>query len=161
MWNAGVRDNLLETGPAIATAAGNLLVTGGVNQIVERTVGFHEVLTAQQTSSTTYTNLATVGPQVTVQTGTRALYIVSAQGSHSNDNHAIRCSVDISGATTIPPGDSREWLIDGLPAGQGLAVAWAHMEVNLTPGVNTFTVQYRVTAGTGTWSERRLIVIPF
>lgn len=160
-WNAGVRDNLLETAPAKASKAGSLFVSDGVNSIVERTIGFDEVLTAQQSSSTTYDDLATVGPQVTVDTGTRALYILSAQSGHSADNSAVRTSIEVTGATSISPGDSREMLIDGLPGGQALAVSWAHLETQLNPGSNTFTMKYRVTVGTGTWSERRLIVLPF
>jgi hypothetical protein len=30
----------------------------------------------------------------------------------------------------------------------------------LTAGSNTFTAKYQVTAGTGSFSERRIIVIP-
>jgi hypothetical protein len=32
---------------------------------------------------------------------------------------------------------------------------------SLTPGSNTFTMKYRVTAGTGTFLARQIAVIPF
>lgn len=159
-FNTFVRDNLNETAPAKATSAGNIFVSDGVNSIVEREVGFDEVTTSQSTSSLVYTDLATVGPQVTVTTGTRALYIITVQTSHSVSDSATRASVDISGASAIAASDNRELVIDGLAAGNPMSSSWVHMERFLTPGSNTFTLKYRVSAGTGTWAERRLTVIP-
>jgi hypothetical protein len=37
-------------------------------------------------------------------------------------------------------------------------LAW---HTDLTPGINTFTAKYRVSASTGTFSSRRIAVMPY
>src|SRR5690606_28612551 len=66
MYNSTVRDNLLETAPAIASAAGNFFVADGPNKLAERTIHQSYIGTQQGTTSGSWTHLATVGPQVTV-----------------------------------------------------------------------------------------------
>src|SRR3712207_4741779 len=82
-WNASVRDNLNETGPAKATTAGRILVTTGANGIAERAVSSATVSTSQTTTSTSYTDLATVGAAVAVTTGTQALALWNVQMASS------------------------------------------------------------------------------
>ncbi|MFC9088984.1 hypothetical protein, partial [Nocardiopsis dassonvillei] len=77
-WNASVRDNLLETAAAVATTSGGYIATAGPNQVVERRARTDTVLVLETTTSTTYTDLDTFGPSVTVETGTDALVITHA-----------------------------------------------------------------------------------
>lgn len=158
-FNTHVRDNLLETGPAKATAAGRLLVTTGANALAERVITQASVVTTQTTSSTSFTDLATVGPRVTVTTGTRALVWFSAQMSNSQVNTICAASVAVSGATTLSADTTRDLYIDGLPAGQALRSSTVELFDTLTPGSNTFTLQYRVGGATGQFYDRSIGVL--
>lgn len=70
-------------------------------------------------------------------------------------------SYEISGATpTDSPSDNRAVQLLGASPGQHVGATFFHASI-LTPGTNTFTAKYRVsTSGTGTFSSRRLMVIP-
>jgi hypothetical protein len=160
-WNASVRDNLLETGPGKATAAGAFLVTTGANAIAARTIGFATVGTSQTTASTGYVNLATAGPSVTLTTGTSALCFISVQCQNSVANAQSKVSIEVTGATSLTAGDGSEWIGDGNPADQ--PVSYTRIQPyngTLTPGSNTFTLKYKVGSGTGTFAERDLVVLP-
>lgn len=158
-WNASVRDNLLETGPAKATTAGRLLVTTGANSIAERAISTNYVDATQSTTSTSYTDLTTSGPAVTVTTGTSALVIVTAQINNSDAN-TTAASFEISGASSLSPDDQRA-LVQDSTAGNFEDVRASIIEyvTGLTAGSNTFTMKYRVVGGTGGFRRRRLTVI--
>lgn len=156
-WNASVRDNLNETAPAKASAAGQLFVSTGVNSIAARTVNADLITTSETSTSTTYTNLATVGPAVTATTSASA--IVSTYCNMNNATNAAWMSYGITGATTNAEVDNRAIQITA-GGGQRYGATFFHSAI-LTAGNNTFTAKYRVsTSGTGTWSDRRLMVIP-
>lgn len=120
--------------------------------------------TDQTTTSTSYTDLATVGPSVTLTTGTKALVIFRAN-VHNGNNVANRPSMDfaISGATTRSAGDTTNAVISygsaisssdaARPSAVGFAV------VTLTAGSNTFTAKYKTNSGTPGWSNREIAVI--
>lgn len=117
------------------------------------------VSTSQTTTSTTYTNLATVGPSVTVDTGTKALVVVTFEGFSSTVAAWNRMSYVVSGASSIAAADSRSaWF--ATPSGGGASVIGIGYHTNLTAGSNTFTAKYRVSAGTGTFANRNIFVIP-
>lgn len=158
-WNASVRDNLLETAPAKATVAGRLMVTTGANSIAEREITQSNVTTSQTTSSTSFTDLATVGPQVTVTTGTRALVWFSAQMSNSQVNTIVAAAVAVSGATTLAADATKDLYWDGMPAGQAQRASVVELLTGLTAGVNTFTLKYRVGGATGTFYDRSIGVL--
>ena len=165
-FNQFVRDNLNETAPALATAAGGYFVADGVNSIVERRIsGAIDIDVGGITTSTTYTNLdapSAVGPSVTLTTGTQALVFIHTQCQNSGAGSA-RASVDVSGATTIASADNRSIATFG-SADNGLGAStwtWYTGGLALTPGSNTFTMKYRVSSGTGTFDDRRIAVMPF
>lgn len=163
-WNASVRDNLLETAVAKATTAGRIFVATGTNSIVERAIASQEINTSQTTTSTSYADLATVGPQVTVTTGTQAVVWWEAQMSNSSSATATRCGVAVSGATTLAASDNQDNYIDGLPAANQLrASTFQHFNsaagTALTAGSNTFTMKYKVSSGTGSYTDRQLLVM--
>lgn len=164
-FNQHVRDNLNETAPAKATAAGSHFASTGVNSIAERRLSGLTDFASGTTMSTTFTNLdapASVGPSVTVDTGPTALVVVHGQISNSGSGSA-RMAYDVSGATSIAAADNRGIAIIGA-AGVTIACSMGTHHgggTALTPGSNTFTAKYRVGSGTGTFSDRRIIVMPF
>lgn len=159
-FNQFVRDNLLETGPAKAGAAGRYLVTKGVNSIGEGTVNEPSVLTSETTSSTSYTNLATAGPNVTTTTGTSAFVTCTAFMSNSSAGAQCFMSFVVSGATTLAESDVRALRYESGAANDSIRASM-RTRVTLTAGSNTFTARYRVDAGTGTFAHRFLTVEAF
>ncbi len=162
-FNANIRDNFLETAPAKATTAGGYFVATGLNSISERIPTTHEITTSSEsTLSTTFTSLPTVGPTVTVTTGSMALVLWSASMSNSSDNAFSIMSVAVTGASTILPSDTDSLNTEQVDTTfQTMQVGTSKLYTTLTPGINTFTARYRVTTGTGTFLRRKIIVIPF
>jgi hypothetical protein len=160
-YNTHIRDNLLETMPAKATAANRIFASTGPNAIAERVPSSASVATSQTTTSTSYTNLATVGPAVTVTTGTKAIAFGQAYMENNTTNVASAFSIAVSGATTLAASDvgCARSVVTG--STQSNHWGFAHMFDTLNAGSNTFTMQYKVTAAsTGTFANRELIVIP-
>lgn len=160
-FNTFVRDNLLETAPAKATATGGYFVTTNTNQISERVPGQDEVLSSETTSNTLYTDLATAGPAVTVTTGDRAVVMLSARVQSNTVGQSGYASVQVSGASTIAADDNRAVGLSAAAANQ-LVVASHVSVVTVVPGSNTFTMKYRSTSGaaTATFANRRIAVFP-
>jgi hypothetical protein len=161
-FNLNVRDNLLETAPAKAAIANQYFTTNATNAIVSNRISSATVSTSQSTTSTTFTDLATAGPSVTITTSTRALVIISAEmtkGSGDTAASTARASIDVSGATTILSGDD----IGLCRAGPNRPFQYSRTVyyAALTAGSNTFKMVYRVSSGTGTFSNREIIVMPF
>lgn len=160
-WNLHVRDNLLETETAKATAAGQMFVATAANAIAARVPTGAKVNASETTVSTVYAALTTAGPAVTVTTGTQALVFFKSKMSNNTADTAVRCSVGVSGATTITENDDWAALIDGVPIGKVNQVGSFKFFNTLTAGSNTFTMKYKTVAGTATFDRRELIVIPF
>lgn len=137
------------------TLTGNVVWSGAVLRAATATVA-----TGQTTTTTSYTDLATAGPSVTLTTGTKALVIISTRmyvGAGSTD---IYTSYAVSGATTIAASDSTAIALGS--SGVNLPVvgaSWASLLTGLTAGSNTFTMKYRVSGSTGTWDRRYITVI--
>lgn len=155
-FNQYLRDNLNQTAPALATTAGQYFVATGTNAIAARAAGTAEVATSQTTVTTTYTDLATVGPAVTLTTGTQA--IITLYGWISNSaggNSLMGCAV--SGASAINPADDSA----AFTVGSSLSdCVITYLLTGLTAGSNTFTAKYRVSSQTGTFVNRRILVMP-
>jgi hypothetical protein len=118
------------------------------------------VATSQATSSTSYTDLTTPGPAVTVTTGTKALVIVSAYITGGYDSQA-RMSFEVSGATTTAVSDN--WALGCYGTGafsSGISVrASRATSTTLTAGSNTFTAKYRTSTNASTFADREIFVI--
>lgn len=157
-FNTYVRDNLNETAPAKATAAGQIFVSTAANSIAARVPVTASVATTETTTSASYTDLATPGPAVTCTTGTQAIVSIRSGISDSTTQSALM-SYAITGATTWSPGDDSYSLLNGGTAGMHASAMYLH--TGLTAGSNTFTAKYRSVAGsTGTFNFRKIIVIP-
>jgi hypothetical protein len=94
-----------------------------------------------------------------VETGTAALIIVRCAAENSGTG-SVRMGYAISGATSVSPADNRTVHIFG-SAGVNIGASDVSLWTSLNPGSNTFTAKYRVSSGTGTFSSRRIIVMPF
>ncbi len=123
------------------------------------------------TNSTGYTATlsgggAGVNPSVTLETGTEAMVIVTgfvtpAQGT----NNLAYMSFAVSGVTSEAAADSRAVICEhGSSSGTGgVQASTTTVVTDLTPGQNTFTLQYK-QSGTGSssssFSNRTITVIP-
>jgi hypothetical protein len=140
-WNTGGRDNLIDldrrTSPLAAT-----------------------VNTGETTSSTTYTDLATVGPAVTVTIGStgKALVAIYASLANTTNNYAL-AGYAVSGASVVAAAD-----LAALQHGSSIAIRAGAtlLHQSLVAGSNTFTMKYRKDAGAGVsdFTGRRLLVTP-
>lgn len=118
------------------------------------------VSTNQTTTSTSYTDLATVGPAVTVTTGTKALVLFSSGGYNATTGAVLSASVAVSGATTLAASD--DWALSRKQVSGGtdtLTFGQSVLLTGLTAGSNTFTMKYSVSGGTGNFNLRRINVI--
>lgn len=160
-WNASVRDNLLETAVAKATTSGSFIIVSGANTLAERPCQSDTVTTSETTTSTSFTDLATVGPQVTATTGDKSLIMYAVQMACNNVGGISIAAWAVSGATSVPADDDKSINLDqdGATANQDIRAADVRRLTGLTPGSNTTKIQYRTTAGTSSFRRRHLIVI--
>lgn len=116
------------------------------------------IVSDQTTTSTSYTDLTTAGPSVSVDIGAskQALVIISA-GLY-NAATPKYMSVAVSGATTIAASDTEAIRRDG-GAFDGIQTT-AFIISGLNPGTNVFTAKYKTASGTANFFARRIIVIP-
>ncbi|ROP36293.1 hypothetical protein [Saccharothrix texasensis] len=159
-FNLHVRDNLNETAPAKATAAGRFLVTSGANSVTERVITEANVDTSQTTTSTSATDLTTVGPSVTVTTGTSALVLWSCEMTNNTSGQVSLTDFVVTGASSRAASDATALKLMPSAAGSYPNRSGVHtLLTGLTPGANTFTLKYWVGGGTGSFAYRRITVL--
>jgi hypothetical protein len=159
LFNSTVRDNLNETSTAKATQVSSWFPASGVNALTERVPAQANTQGSSTTTATAYGNLADgVTTSVSVATGNRALVSIYANFLNSVNGNRTWVAYDTSGATTVAAADT--FSLDHSFNG-GMRWGATYLMTGLTSGTNTFTLRYRVTAGTGTYSVRRIAVIPF
>jgi hypothetical protein len=145
----------------IGTAGQILSVSGGVPAWTTAasaapTSASANVTTSQSISSSTYGDLATAGPAVTLTTGTKALVIIGtnivpAAGWWADMSYAV------SGATTIAA--NAQWRVRVFD-GSGDQQSFASTQVSLTAGSNTFTAKYSDSSnGSGASFANRYIIV--
>lgn len=116
------------------------------------------VATSQTTTSTSYTDLATAGPAATVTIGANGLALVIITGKLFNSGvNDTFMGYAVSGANTVAATDTTAQVVNSTPGQRNSTMS---LLTGLTPGSTTFTAKYRVAAGTGTFSDRNIIVIP-
>ena len=141
----------------VATAANLNNLGGDITALLS--IGAN-VATSETTTSTTYANLTTVGPSVTMNTGdrTEVEITLSARLSNSGASGDSFMSVDVSGATTLAAVDDNALFFKSPSAGNPGHYSRSVKITGLTAGSNTFTAKYRTTANTSTFQFRWLIV---
>jgi hypothetical protein len=117
-----------------------------------------QISTNETTTSTSFTNLSTVGPSVTLTTGTKALVIVSCRAANTSSNAFVVMGYEVTGASSVAPLDGASRFTTGSTANDSYGVAAATVQT-LTAGSNTFTAKYRVSGGTGNFNTRSIYVV--
>jgi hypothetical protein len=137
----------------LTEAAGNTAYVRR-DEIVNGTVS-----TTESTTSTVYADLATVGASATATIGPSGRAIIIISGRVSNNTAGQTSHISAAGPGLVA-GDTTA-LSNLADAANSLLIA-SHVFVagGLTVGAGTFTLKYRVTGGTGSFSHRRLAVIP-
>lgn len=163
-WNASVRDNLLVTAVALATAAGNMFISSGANSLAQRIPSSDTINTQETTTNTSYTNLTTVGGTcASVVSDVRVIVWWTVQSNTATVSTESISSIDISGATTTAPSDN--YCTDVQQPSTGTAfldVSVARtVRLTVTAGSNTYTMKYRTTGGTATFRRRSIVTLPF
>lgn len=119
----------------------------------------NSVTTSETTTSTTYTSLATAGPAVTLVTGTAAIVGISGEVQTTGGGVSPRMAFAVSGASTVAATDLWSIRVDS-SAIVNVQTSFVVLVTGLTAGSNTFTAQYRVGSGTGTFLSRGILVWP-
>jgi hypothetical protein len=118
-----------------------------------------DVDVSETTTSTSYTNLTTSGPAVTVTitNGQPVAVTVSAFMHISSTANIARMSYAVSGAETDAAQD-----LDSVASSNtdDSTLTRTTIYVPGTAGSHTFTAKYRVNGGTGTFTQRRIVVDP-
>lgn len=117
---------------------------------------------AQATASVTYVDLATAGPSVTLTSvGSLAIVLFGAQCITATAGNGAICSVAVSGATTITAAtnDTAGNTVRASVVSPGIE-AGSFMFLPITPGTNTYKLQYRTdhTAAAGSFTNRKILV---
>lgn len=143
------------TGPKIASnAVGATQIQDGAVTSKEVNLDWAtaDVVTSETTTSTSYTDLATVGPAITLSPGAIAdhLLICSGRAKNSVAGNISALSPAIAGATALDA-DKADCLLDNF-----VTVSRSTMAPLQANGA-THTLKYKVSGGTGTFSNRRIL----
>lgn len=125
------------------------------------------VTTYETTATSTWHDLPTVGPVVMATIGASGrclVFITSTIILLTTDGAGGEVTYEITGATTVSPGDSPPALTWYGPAGSGPTATRLVLQGGLNPGLHTFTAKYRAVdfgpGGLGRFGGRNLTVIP-
>ena len=155
------------TAPTVPAAAGaTTVLPSGIATIYNGAawVCTTEVGAITSTGGSTVDTAFTVGlagapgtnPSITLSTGTTALITIACALTNSSSGASSLMSASVSGATTVAA--SSAFCVQlSTTAGYYIQASYAYLFTALTPGTNTFTLGYRVTAGTGTFLNRSII----
>jgi hypothetical protein len=159
-----IRDNFAETAPAKATTPGSHFAGTGTNSIAERIPATATNLGAGSVGSTTSTSYiqaltGTTCPALTITTGVKALVSFSTRQTAATAGQNVWTSIAVTGASSITT-NLDNWAASWDGTGQHY-YGVTYLETGLTAGSNIFTMQCRVSSGTGTFSTQRVSVVPF
>jgi hypothetical protein len=151
--------------PSQTGNSGKYLTTNGTDKSwgtisTAPTVVNARIETSQTTTNeSTFIDLATVGPTVTLTTGTKALVTITCETQQITGGVFGLVGFAVSGATTIAATEARCIRIAG--NGSNSQSSCTFMLTNLTAGSNTFTLKYRGSGGgfTHTFLNREIIVM--
>jgi hypothetical protein len=116
-----------------------------------------DVAAPESTTWATYTNLTTPGPSVNATIGQSGLALVNLSATISNSGPGGSISYMSLQVDTGVPTD-----VDAARTASTVAgtVSRPILVTGLSPGSHAFTAKYRVSANTGTFAQRRLVVVP-
>jgi hypothetical protein len=157
--------HVLDHSQNLGDFTGELVTAATLNQHVRDQLNFvypmvknGYVGNAESTSSTTYVDLTTPGPTVTLDTGTSVLVLMTAEISASGGFNYM--SVAVSGASTVAASDNHA-LVDADSATTGFTdrQTAAYPISGLTAGSNTFTAKYKTSGVSASFGLRSLTVV--
>lgn len=122
-----------------------------------------QVDTNQTNTNSSYGDLATVGPAVTVTTSTTALVFISAAAANlGTSSGSGYISVAVSGATTVAASDANGTFFSSTTANFFASLSRGIYFTGLTAGSNTFTVKYKDDSASSNWTftNRTIAVFP-
>lgn len=163
--NQQIRDNLLETLPGRATDSGGFFVRDSSGHMSQR----RPVIARDSTFGTTSSNPSysaldspvAAGPTVTVTTGTAALVIYGGRMGNYTANAQSSMVYSLNGDDAATVRHALAFLVDGVSGNNPWGGCGWDVNTTLTPGSNTFELQYRTGgAGVGIFGNRVLIVWP-
>lgn len=119
------------------------------------------VLTSETTTSTSYTDLTTTTDSVSATVGASGSVLVCMAATIANSTIYTYsyASYGISGGNTRAVDDDHCIILAQQSFG-GLAAGACFLETGLSAGSATFKMKYKVSANTGTFSNRSIAVIP-
>lgn len=123
-------------------------------------VEHQQVLTSETTTSTTYTDLETPGPSVTIEVPPSGVVRVDLRARLANATAGTFAFMGfaLSGENTAAAADEYALGLQS-PGGNTMwQVGIPFIIAGLNPGETTFTCKYRVTNGTGAFQRRGIIV---
>ncbi|MES2963579.1 MAG: hypothetical protein V4760_06785, partial [Bdellovibrionota bacterium] len=162
--------DLIWTLPASLGTAGQVLSTNAAGSLTWVTVsagtgsnGFGTssavVATSETTGTSSWVDLTTAGPAVTVTSGTSALVTMTAE-LKANASAGTTCAVSfaVSGATTIAASTSQKLEVSNTAGFQHMSATY--LVTGLNAGSNTFTLKYQAISPTTTCTflNRNIIV---
>ena len=123
-------------------------------------IGINQVLTDEAITSATFVAAATASA-VTITTGTSAIVTVSCAMANSSATEYNFMGFAISGATTVAASDSYTAQLVNFSAANFRfdSVSQQFLVTGLTAGSNTFSTQFRRTAGTLQVKNRTITVM--
>jgi hypothetical protein len=118
---------------------------------------YDAVDTAETTASTSYTDLVTVGPDVTFDIPTDAVVIVHIRATIGNSGVSglSQMGFALSGANTVAANDTDCLIFQG---DLSQTMSGSFVLTGLTPGSTTFTTKYKAGTGTAEFQLREIIV---
>jgi hypothetical protein len=156
------------TASTVTTATGNVTgiptgvttVYNGSVWVCTTPVSAKSNVVATTTSTSYVTGMTGDGTalSVTLVTGTTALVTFSGQVFNSAGGNSNYLSVSVSGATTLAAADAQSAAQTGGGTNYGMSLNRTQILTGLTAGTNTFTLNYRVNAGSGTHNNRDITV---
>lgn len=157
-----IKGNFDASPNALATQPGQIFAATGANTIVARYPTWATNGNSQTTASTTYTDLATAGPSISATVGVRALLIYGAEMSNNTSGFwAIAAPEAGAGSTITSASDGQAIQFKTAAVDQGVSCCQTLFLDAMTPATYTFTLKYRVTGGTGAFTDRRIQIVPF
>jgi hypothetical protein len=160
--NTHLRDNLNMLAPALATTMSSFFAATAANTLAEFQCKSARIATSESTTSTTYVDLATAGPAVTLDTQEHAIVIIAAKTAMTVTDNACVMSWATSGATTNAASDTWCLLHEGMFASNDMSGCSIYRTQSLNPGSNTFTAKYRRGGASGSafFDSRMICVLP-
>lgn len=122
------------------------------------------IVTSETTTSSSFTDLATVGPEVTVNVGQNGLLLVGIYAYEDSSTGDNRPSMGfaLSGANTASASDDKSIVMEAVAGGSEQRQGATFLLTGLNPGSTTITAKYKRVSGSGSsiFATRRVWAVP-